>query len=154
MPQAALVPPFTLAASPHPSVLLLLCLLCVLQLKLRNAARQASKPAQDAAVAGATEQTDRPIDAQHSSSGGSGASEGTNSCSSNQPPQHVQALEPAAAVTQLAVLIVRYCRQLWAAVSGAYGELEAGQVLGYHFSEACQVRLFQQDETAVLVAAI
>jgi hypothetical protein len=38
------------------------------------------------------------------------------------------------------VWIVRYCKQLWAAIGGKYGEVEAGQVLGYHFSEACQVR--------------
>lgn len=49
--------------------------------------------------------------------------------------------DPAAAatITQLAVWVVRYCRQLWGAVAGKYGETEAGQVLGYHFGEVCQV---------------
>jgi hypothetical protein len=117
----------------------MLCLLFLPQLKLRNAARQASQPAQEAAAAEAAQNTDRPSNTQPSSSTGI-ASEGTGAGSS-QPPQPVQAPEPAAAVTQLAVLIVRYCRQLWVSVSGVYGEVEAGQVLGYHFSEACQVRL-------------
>lgn len=45
----------------------------------------------------------------------------------------------AATITQQAVWIVRYCKQLWTSVSGKYGEVEAGQVLGYHLSEACQV---------------
>lgn len=44
-----------------------------------------------------------------------------------------------ASLTQLAVWVVRYCKQLWAAVGGKYGEVEAGQVLGHHFSEVCQV---------------
>ena len=50
--------------------------------------------------------------------------------------------DPAAAayITQLAVWQVRYCRQLWCAVSGQLGGVEAGQVLGHHFSEASQVR--------------
>jgi hypothetical protein len=58
------------------------------------------------------------------------------SSSTTEPPPDAAA---AAAITQLAVWIVRYCKQLWVFVSGKYGEMEAGQVLGYHLSEACQV---------------
>jgi len=35
--------------------------------------------------------------------------------------------------------VLRYCYQLWQQVSHCYGQVEAGQVLGYHFSEAAQV---------------
>lgn len=62
-----------------------------------------------------------------------------------EPDSHSSSTEPApdaaaaAAITQQAVWIVRYCKQLWASVNGKYGEVEAGQVLGYHLSEACQV---------------
>lgn len=115
-----------------------MCFAVRLQMKLRNTSRQASKPTSEPAAADAGAQPEGPSDAQQSSSGSGGASAKT-AHASRQASESVQASEAAGAITQLAVLIVRYCRQLWAAVSGAYGEVEAGQVLGYHFSEACQV---------------
>jgi hypothetical protein len=39
--------------------------------------------------------------------------------------------------------VVRYCRCLWRNISACYGEIEAGQLLGYHFAEASQVWLFE-----------
>jgi hypothetical protein len=59
------------------------------------------------------------------------------------------------AIMQPAVWLVRYCSQLWAAVSAAYGgEVEAVQLcLGYHFSEATQVLLEAASSTGLLPQA-
>jgi hypothetical protein len=37
--------------------------------------------------------------------------------------------------------VVRYCRCLWRNISSCYGEVEAGQLLGYHFAEGSQARV-------------
>lgn len=43
--------------------------------------------------------------------------------------------------SQAAGWVVCYCRALWEHISHSYGSVEAGQVLGYHFTEAAQVSL-------------
>lgn len=73
------------------------------------------------------------------------AADAAKAAADAEPDSHSSSTEPApdaaaaAAITQQAVWIVRYCKQLWASVNGKYGEVEAGQVLGFHLSEACQV---------------
>jgi hypothetical protein len=39
--------------------------------------------------------------------------------------------------------VVRYCGCLWRSMSACCGDIEAGQLLGYHFAEASQVWLFE-----------
>ncbi|KAF6263849.1 hypothetical protein COO60DRAFT_305903 [Scenedesmus sp. NREL 46B-D3] len=68
---------------------------------------------------------------------------------SSAPPTHQQQQEQqpsrqsAAQGTAAAASswVVRYCRCLWDNISTCYGEIEAGQLLGYHFAEASQVLL-------------
>ncbi|WIA13990.1 hypothetical protein OEZ85_002553 [Tetradesmus obliquus] len=55
-----------------------------------------------------------------------------------QPDRQTVVQETAAAA---AGWVVRYCQCLWRHISSVYGEIEAGQLLGYHFAEASQVRV-------------
>jgi hypothetical protein len=53
------------------------------------------------------------------------------------------ARSPAAAdtVAQLAGWVIRYSEQLWVQLEATYGSIEAGQLLGHHFTEAAAVLL-------------
>jgi hypothetical protein len=59
-------------------------------------------------------------------------------------PQQQSALQQTAVQQTAAAAsgwVVRYCRCLWRNISASYEEIEAGQLLGYHFAEASQVWL-------------
>lgn len=108
--------------------------------------RQADRAAQQAAAAPkadpAPTSTASPAPMQHAAAAAEATTSSGTAGEGAADASAGVARDPAAAasLTQLAVWVVRYCRQLWAAVGGKYGEVEAGQALGHHFSEVCQVR--------------
>jgi hypothetical protein len=78
--------------------------------------------------------------AEGAAAAAAGAGVGTPPAAAADAPAAADSCSAAEGVTRTAVWVVRYCRLLWGAVSGAYGQQEAGLTLGYHFTEAAQVR--------------